>query len=772
MNATKFRLAPRGKTVVLIALLLLITVSSPARPSPGDIDPSFGVAGKSGNGLNQQSEILALAIQTDGKIIAVGNVGSPRSFLISRYNADGSLDASFGSAGNAMTNFSAGPSSANAVAIQSDGKIVVAGYAGALFALTRYNSNGALDQSFGSAGMVTGLFDAAHIDTLSLGSSVAIQSDGKIVIVGDSFALNPQAREYALDCNFGIARYNSDGMPDETFGIAGIVISDFGSFDRAHALAIKTAGKILIAGDSNSTGTGPYTMLLVRYNTDGTLDATFGSGGRAVAITGSFEVSALALRADEKIMVAGTYTTASPAYADFAVARFNSDGTPDATFGSGGSSVTDFAWASASRDNRAFALALQPNGKILLGGYSDSTFALARYNADGGLDESFGTAGIAVAQVSAIGSSTISFPIAGSTSSSSVFGSSVSIGIIDISHAFPPAGVRLDLLRAEQAFALGVQPSGKIVAGGVVDGRAALARYHSATTPKLTVANVGMPLPHGDSITFKPPNGFTTVIDLRNVPQIIDLRNVPQTGIGGIVSLDNTISCGTRCSAAYDTGRTVILNAVWPAGSYFVGWDGCAPISGGGCAITMDQDAAVAANFEPDLPFTADSSILPDAEVGLRYDIASGIGGGRQPIAARVVSGKPPSGLSFRERKLGGIPLTSGKSKFTVDFTDASGLTVRKSFGLTIYKPLNISTAALKKTRLAKNYAAPLKVSGGKAPYRWTIASGALPDGLQLDQGTGRIAGIPTRAGTYDFTVRVKDALGQQFDRVLTLIAY
>ena len=762
MNATKFRFGPHASAVALVTLLLLTTASTPAKASPGDLDPGFGVAGKSVNGSAQSSEILALAIQADGKIIAVGNVQNPRAFLISRYKTDGSLDGSFGSGGNVITNFSAGPSSANAVAIQPDGKIVVAGYAADLFATARYNSDGTLDSSFGSGGSVTAVFDPGRLNTLSLASSVALQGDGKILIAGDFFALNPQAREYALDCNFGIARYNSDGTPNETFGIGGIVISDFGSFDRAHALAIQADGKIVVAGDSNSTGTGPYTMILVRYNADGTPDPAFGSGGRAVSMSGSFGVSALALQADEKILVAGTYSSASPAYADFALARFNSDGTPDAQFGSGGSTVTDFAWTSASRDNRAFALALQPNGKILLGGYSSSTFALARYNDDGTLDPSFGTGGIATTLASAIGSSTINFPIAGVTSS---FGSSDSLSAIigTVCCASVPAGVRLDLLRVEQAFALGVQSGGKIIAGGVVDSHAALVRYHSAITPKLSVTNVAVALPHPDSITFRPAGGFMTVVDL---------RNVPQTGIGGIISLDNAISCGTRCSAAYDPGRTVILNAVWPAGSYFVGWDGCAPIAGGGCAITMDQDAAVAAKFEPDLPFTVDTSILPEAEVGFRYDISSGINGGRQPIRAKLVAGKMPSGLTFSGRKLNGIPLTSGKSKFTVDFTDASGLTVRKGFSLTIYKPLSIATGTLKNSRVTKNYAASLKVNGGKAPYMWMLASGALPDGLQLDLRTGRITGISTRAGTYNFTVRVADALGQQFEQLLTLIAY
>jgi len=599
MNATKSRFARRiiGTSVISI-LFLLASLPHVALASPGDVDPSFGFAGKSVTDtqrtvdeiLAQQAadEILAIAIQTDGKIIAVGNVQNPRSFLISRHNADGSLDASFGSGGKVITSGSSGlisfpptpnafaaPCSANAVTLQRDGKIVVAGSAGDLFALARYNSDGTLDSTFGSAGLVSARFEPGRSDTVSLASSVAIQSDGKIVITGDSFVLNPLARDYALDSNFGIARYNSDGTPDETFGVAGFVTADFGSFDRAHALAIQSDGKIVVAGDSTSNGKAPYTLILIRYNSDGALDNTFGNGGRALPVVGSFQVSALALQPDAKIVVAGTYTGASPSYADFALARYNSDGTLDASFGVAGQSVTDFAWGySGSRDNGAFAVALQPDGKILLGGYSDSYFALARYNGDGGLDETFGNAGIAITQVSAIGFSTINFPIAGST------GSGAGIIIIGVGGGgccvgccvSAPAGVKLSLLRVEQAFALALQNDGKIIAGGIVDEHAALVRYHGLTTPKLTVGNVGVTIPHGDFITPAPPNASTIMMP-------IYVGNVPQTGVGGIVSLDHAISCGTRCSAAYDPGSAVILNAVWPVGSYFVGWDGCAPVA-------------------------------------------------------------------------------------------------------------------------------------------------------------------------------------------------
>jgi uncharacterized delta-60 repeat protein len=730
---------------VLAAALFAVAIIRPAFAAPGDVDPTFGFAGRVLNSFQQPSaEILALAVQPDGKIVAVGNIHEtittgPSRFLVARHNTNGSLDTSFGNGGKVVTNFSVGPSSANAVVLQADGKIVVAGKAGDMFALARYNSDGTLDQSFGSAGLLATRFEPNDPNTLSLAASVAIQSDGKIVVAGDSFVRNPSFPTFVTDSNVGVARFNAEGTIDETFGTGGVVISNFISFDRADALAIQPDGKIIVAGDSNSTGTGPYTAYLFRYNSNGTPDETFGSSGLGAAITGSFDVAAVSLQPDGKIVVGGTFLSASPANADFALARYHSDGTLDNGFGVAGVAVTDFPWTgnASGRENVAATLALQQDGKIVVGGYSTSTFALARYNTDGSADAGFGSGGIAITQVSSLGSTTFNFPIAASSTFSAglvIFIDGHGPGFNDCWLLIPnPCGVSLSLFLVEQTFALAIQPTGKIIAGGVLDKQAALVRYHSITTPKITVANTG-------------------------------------PGLGGIWSPDGAISCGTRCSASYDGGSTVLLGWATALGSYFAGWTGCTPIPGGGCTLTLNVDTMVTAEFDLDLPIAADAADLPNGAVGLDYTVQVGLPG-KAPFNSRIVSGSLPPGLVLNSRMLSGTPTRPGKSKFTIEFTDATGLSTKKDFKLTVLKSLNLATQSLKAAHLGRSYNAALKAKGGAGPYAWSQVSGNLPAGVSFDSSTARISGVPTVAGTYNFTIRVADALGQQVERTFNLIA-
>jgi len=184
----------------------------------------------------------------------------------------------------------------------------------------------------------------------------------------------------------------------------------------------------------------------------------------------------------------------------------------------------------------------------------------------------------------------------------------------------------------------------------------------------------------------------------------------------------------------------------------------------------MNQDTHVIATFEPDLPLALDATILPDAEVGVSYAKPLGITGGRLPISAKVISGKMPQGLSFNGRKISGTPVKAGKFTFKAEFTDALGFPAQKSFTLTILKPLNISTATLKTGHRQKTYTTTLKVNGGKAPYLWSVLSGNLPAAVTLDDATGQITGVSAAPGTYEFTIRVTDSLGQTSDKTFTLV--
>ena len=309
-----------------------------------------------------------------------------------RYNPDGTLDTGFGKAGMVTTQIGGNSDSANSVALQSDGKIVVAGDTLAPgnnnFAVARYNANGTLDTTFNATGKAT-----ADFSKFDYGRSVAVQSDGKIVVAGNT--ANGDSRIFA------VARFNADGTPDISFNKSGKVTTDFGGGNaEARGVAVQSDGKIVVAGFASVDGTEKFA--LVRYNPDGTLDRSFGGSGRvmtAVGITGS-NATGVALQKDGKIVVAGYAVKNSGTGYDFACVRYNTDGNVDQSFGDRGKIMTSVGQG----DGKANSLAVQ-DGKIIVAGSAyvgdDSQFAVVRYDASGKLDMSFNAAG---SVLSAVGS--------------------------------------------------------------------------------------------------------------------------------------------------------------------------------------------------------------------------------------------------------------------------------------------------------------------------------------------------------------------------------
>ena len=300
------------------------------------------------------------------------------------FSQDGSLDNTFGVNGIVTTFFGSGDNYANATAIQADGKIVLAGASfnsngSPCFALTRYNTNGSLDNSFGNSGIVTTSFGSGE----SYANDMAIQTDGKIVVAGESDNSTNSSQP-----RFTLTRYNTNGNLDNTFGTAGIVITSFVSEGFANAMAIQADGKILATGEG--TNVGGAGIALTRYNINGSLDNTFGTAGIVTtSIGGSCGGSAIAIQADGKIVVAGYGLTTNNQLC-FALTRYNTNGSLDNTFGTGGI-VTSLIGTSC----RARALAIQADGKIVVAvGSSNRDFNLTRYNTNGSLDNTFGTAGI------------------------------------------------------------------------------------------------------------------------------------------------------------------------------------------------------------------------------------------------------------------------------------------------------------------------------------------------------------------------------------------
>ncbi len=354
----------------------------------GSSDLSYGNSGFS-KGLNLAATHSVL--QPDGKVLLAGrSLQGNYQVGIARYNDDGSLDNSFGGGLKTFDYGNGNYSAARAIALQNDGKIVIAAefVYGVSFLLARYNTDGNPDNSF-AGGTITIDFQP---------NSIAIQNDGKIVVAG---SMNGS--------DFVLARYNTDGTPDNTFAGNGELSIDFNTLgDVAYAVTIQSDGKIVVGGFADS-GTG-FDFALARYNPDGTPDNTFDTDGKVTtAFSSNSQLSSLYVQPDGKIVATGiTFSAIIP---PTAIARYNVDGSLDNTFDSDGkliSGITPFQVT-------ANPAAVQSDGKILITGYKFVTtnfFTITRYNIDGSPDNSFDSDGIVIDQV-ANSSSTTQFTQSG-----------------------------------------------------------------------------------------------------------------------------------------------------------------------------------------------------------------------------------------------------------------------------------------------------------------------------------------------------------------------
>jgi uncharacterized delta-60 repeat protein len=396
----------RALAFCAMAILFLLSgmlIAAQAQQLAGSLDSTFGVGGKVSTQITGNEVAQAMIIQPDGKIVVGGyNVmpGVSLNFALVRYNTNGHLDTSFGAGGKVSTDFFGSSDQIQALAIQPDGKIIAAGYAymgqtfnTADFALARYNSDGSLDESFGTGGKLTADFVDEDLINEDLAYKVVVQPDGKIIAVGSS--QNQSVPNSPLSFA-ALVRFNSDGSLDTDFGADGKVINTFGStYARAHAALLQPDGKIVIAGYANIPGSGSD-FAIARYNTDGTPDTDFGTSGIFTHdITFSGDIGyGLARQADGKLILVGRANVANMS-SDFAIARYLSNGTLDQSFDTDGKLTTDF---SAGVNDWARDVAIQPDGKIVVAGYALSQitqrdFALARYETNGALDTSFDTDG-------------------------------------------------------------------------------------------------------------------------------------------------------------------------------------------------------------------------------------------------------------------------------------------------------------------------------------------------------------------------------------------
>jgi uncharacterized delta-60 repeat protein len=348
----------------------------------GSLDTSFGFNGRITTDFNGSNDLgHDVILQSDGKIVVVGPGSNSTNFAVSRYNSDGSLDTSFGSGGKVTTDFASFSYnlSANSVALQSDGKIVVAGSGGGFsaFVVSRYNGDGSLDTSFGTTGNIFGT-PGKVITNFAGGSDrgygVTLQSDGKIIVVGSSSTSSFGPNTGQKLPRFGLSRYNTDGSLDISFGSEGKVRTAFGLLSGAFSVVEQSDGKIVVAGETSEADLNKD-FALCRYNSDGSLDVSFGLNGRvATDFNGSSDTGyGITLQSDGKIVVAGSSNGK-----DFALSRYNSDGSLDIGFGVNGKVTTDFN----GLNDLGYSVALQPDGNIVVAGKSNSDFAIARYLAE------------------------------------------------------------------------------------------------------------------------------------------------------------------------------------------------------------------------------------------------------------------------------------------------------------------------------------------------------------------------------------------------------
>lgn len=493
----------------------LVLAAGAAQATPGALDPSFGSAGIALVPFGSGAGAHALVLQPDGRIVAAGAAaaGPDTDFALARLNSNGSLDPSFNNTGKVLTSVDSSLADADAVSLQSNGKIVAAGFSKGSttsddFAVVRYNANGSLDTGFGgqntdAPGTVTTDINGSDDQA----STLALQLDGKIVVAG----LTSTGTQY----EFAVVRYNANGSLDTGFGAGGGVDTPIGSHnDIPEALALQPDRKIVVAGYSSNGTDNDFAV--VRYESNGNLDLGFGPKHNGKVTTsigaGNDEGYAVAVQPDGKIVVAGSTVVGTET--DLAVVRYNADGSLDNNFGTSGTKTISLG----ASDYHAFAVALQPDGKIVLAGGnlngSAREFAFVRLNADGSLDSGFGSGGKLLLSIGAGG------------------------------------------------FAEGValQPDGKLVAAGFSgtgsSGEFAFVRLLGNT---LTVTKAG-------------------------------------TGEGSVGSSPAGITCGSTCSAPF-AAIPITLTATPQAGSVFSGWSGGGCVGTGACHIQLSSDVQVTATF-------------------------------------------------------------------------------------------------------------------------------------------------------------------------------
>jgi uncharacterized delta-60 repeat protein len=411
------RLAAVGVGITVSVVSWLCCASAWA--AEGDLDPSFGFGGVVTTDIGTVEN--AMTIDAQGRIVAVGYVANADvDIVVARYLANGTLDPAFSGDGVATFNYPGGASDDGAydVTVDAGGGILVAGgtnvphnFASEDFTLIRVSPDGTLDTGFGPAG--SGGYVRANLFSNDQAEAVAVDSQGRIVVGGTT--------KSGGDFDFAVVRYDANGNLDTSFGNNGQKTVDFtpdgGDQDFALGMVIDAQGRIVLAGHTEQPS---FTdTALARLNSDGSRDATFGpsttpnyEGQVTTAMSASYDdATAVTLDAQNKIVVAGSASVGG-AY-QFALARYNADGSLDTTFSDDGK-VLSAIEGDSSEEDLAFDVAIDSHERIVVAGRVDSAagieLAVARYDPNGALDQTFGIGGKAtVANAARSGATSFAF---------------------------------------------------------------------------------------------------------------------------------------------------------------------------------------------------------------------------------------------------------------------------------------------------------------------------------------------------------------------------
>ena len=395
----------QSKTLTICVLTGILFLSTQAFEISGAdvLDTTFGSGGRvftpfEGQNVDERSQ---MALQADGKIVVSGSVRTgftTRRICLLRYNSNGTLDTSFGNGGKIITDLPRTEDYSSAIAVQPDGKIVVAGYTADVgskltvydLAVLRYNTNGSPDTGFGIGGVK--IMDFQNFEFFN---DMVIQPDGKIVAAG------------RIGTDAGVVRLNIDGSLDNSFHQDGVAATPFPEFQSyvVNNVALTPDGKIVISGTESFK-----TWFMVRHNADGSLDTSFDGDGKvttAIAPTGARD-SDLILQSDGKAIIAGhTQPAINANKSNITLARYNPNGSLDTSFD--GDGIVIKHPGDPNLNDEGADIALQGDGKIVVlgnlnkvpfSGTPHALWAILRFNTDGSLDTSFDGDGVATAAAS------------------------------------------------------------------------------------------------------------------------------------------------------------------------------------------------------------------------------------------------------------------------------------------------------------------------------------------------------------------------------------